>query len=148
MPSGKQKPRSQGWGRRGEWSQRRGAALLRKIELLELDHPIPAQTDSQEEVPQPCHTSSLDCCPWSAVPQEEQLPTDPGGHAEPPGGRCEGAGGGGRVLGWVAQHELLQPQEAISSHQACPSWEAAGGGGCPHPYTEWNTLFRSYLNSI
>ena len=101
-------------------------ALLRKTELLELDHPIPAQTDSQEEVPQPCHTSSLDCCPRSAVPQEEQLPTDPGGHAEPPGGGgCEGVGGGGRVLGGVAQHELLQPHKK----QPTPTRPAHPGRG-------------------
>lgn len=125
MPSGKQKPRSQGWGSSGEWSQRRGVALLRKVELLELDHPIPAQTDSQEEVPQPCHTSLLDCC--SSGRAASYWPRRPRRASRGAMWGCGWGWEGVRVScpAWASP----TPQEAISSHQACPSWEAVGGWG-------------------
>lgn len=71
----------------------KGVVLLRKRELSLLGHPIPAHTDSQEEVSQPCHTSALDHCPWSGCsPRKAAFYRARGLTPEPPRGNMTGSG--------------------------------------------------------
>lgn len=62
--------------------------------LLALDYPIPAHTDSQEEVPQPGHASARDRCPTSGCSSERAAFYRPRRLSqEPPRGNVTGVGG-------------------------------------------------------